>query len=141
MNGRKVLLIVAIAVAVGAFAWWRRADREPRVPARAAGPVVGAPVAGGEPGGPAPAPGEAERVRARWREMTQALEKVRSEKRAVPSPPTRRPGEPDAVFEERQRALADYRKFVDDVHVAPDRDEAIRRALLDAQENWQRALE
>lgn len=141
----RLVMMAAGCALVGAILVVKR-SREPAVATRAApsagtaeGSASDTPAV--EKAAPATATlGERERVRASWTQMAQMLEKTRSLKQVVPSSPERRKGETEEFFQERTRALSDYRRFLETAQVSPDRDLALRRAIADAQENWKLAL-
>lgn len=128
------LAAVGLVAAAAAILVLRRGADAPPPPAPAVEAEVPAQA-------PAPAPmTERERARRRWAEMAQALQTSRALKRVVPVTEAR-PGEPAAFTAERRRAVEEYRRFVDNLHVPPERDEALRGVILDAQENWRAALQ
>ena len=79
----------------------------------------------------------AERARRQIEEMARAYPPLPD---VQPSGPERRRGESDDDYTMRRRAVSDYQRFLSMGTVSPEHDQAIRRLIVDAQDNWQLAL-
>ena len=133
---RALIVIGALILVAGGALLLVRGGRSQRAPA--AVPAEGTSEVDSPSAAPAPTAVAEERAQALRR--VRELARGHAPKQIVASSAERRPDEPEAFFQERTRALAEYQRFIRDAQVPPERDEALRRIIVDAQDNWVLAL-
>lgn len=131
---RKVIPLVAVVLAGAgvAFVLLGRGAESTGKSEAPASPVAAAPAP--------PAVAAAEEAREKLAQVQRALENVPRPRKVTLSGPDRRPGESQAFYEERQRAIAEFNHFVRDGNLAPAQVEAVAGIIADAQETWKNGL-
>lgn len=133
---RNVALVVAVALAGAGAALVLLGRSTSHEADRPAAPTVSA----GAQDTAAPAEAAREEARQKLAQVERALANVPQPRKVKISGSERRPGESQAFYEERQRAIAEFNHFARDASLAPEQVQAVAGIIADAQDMWRNGL-